>query len=188
MRDADVRQALLHKLLADYAGDRTTRIVQEMGIWAGSVRIDVAVINGHLHGFELKSAKDTLERLDDQAELYSQVFDGVTLVAADRHLGGALDKIPIWWGVIVAAELRDGTVRLHQHRAAQKNPAINPLQVARLLWRSELLDVLTRHHLDRGVRSGTVEAMAARLSHGLPFDTLFAEVREALKARTGWLG
>jgi hypothetical protein len=60
MRDRDVRAALLRRLSSDYADDADTRIVEEMGVWSGSVRIDVAVINGELSGYELKSDRDTL--------------------------------------------------------------------------------------------------------------------------------
>lgn len=73
MGDSEVRDAVLSKLDRQYFGDRHTRIVEEMGIWSGSVRIDIAVINGQLHGYELKSARDTLQRLPTQAELYSKV-------------------------------------------------------------------------------------------------------------------
>ena len=63
MRDRDVRQALLAHLAELHAGDPDTRIVEEMGVWCGTARIDVAVVNGELCGFELKSERDTLERL-----------------------------------------------------------------------------------------------------------------------------
>jgi hypothetical protein len=43
----------------DASCDLDTRVVEEMGIWAGSVRVDIAVINGEFHGFELKSDRDT---------------------------------------------------------------------------------------------------------------------------------
>ena len=55
MRDIDVRRAVRKKLGEQYAHDPDTRIVEEMGIWSGTVRIDIAIINGELNGFELKS-------------------------------------------------------------------------------------------------------------------------------------
>ena len=69
MRDIDVRQAVKSYLKALHEDDPATRIVEEMGIWAGSVRIDIAVINGELSGFELKSDSDTLQRLPLQADI-----------------------------------------------------------------------------------------------------------------------
>lgn len=187
MRDSDVRKATL-KMLADcHADDAKTRIVEEMGIWSGSVRIDIAVINGELSGFELKSERDTLARLQDQAELYSQVFDRMTLVAADRHCDKAISKIPDWWGV-TAARFEGDAVRLRSLKKAKRNPSVQPMQVARLLWRQEALDVLERRGLSRGYKSRTADIIAARLVEILTIDELAAEVRAILKSRINWLG
>lgn len=126
MRDFDVRQAVLKSLRAEHSHDANTRIVEEMGIWSGSVRIDVAVINGELHGFELKSDRDTLARLESQAELYNQVFDRVTLVVGERHLDKAVSKIPDWWGVTCAA-LLSGELTLRETKRANLNPNVEPI-------------------------------------------------------------
>jgi hypothetical protein len=182
MRDADVRVALRHRLVADHGGDPNTRIIEEMGIWAASVRIDIAVINGQMHGYELKSASDTLQRLPDQAALYNQVFDLVTLVTAENHYSKAVKEIPDWWGICIAVSERDGTVTLHKERGEITNIRYVPLQLARLLWRSELLDVLESYGVSRGIRSKSVEAMAERAAQ-LPSDILRHEVRQALKRR-----
>jgi hypothetical protein len=139
MRDSDVRAAVRTYLGTQYASD--SRIVEEMGIWSGSARIDIAVINGELHGFELKSERDTLARLESQAELYSQVFDRLTLVAAKRHVDKAVSKIPRWWGV-TSAEFEGEKIALTPVQTAERNPNVDPLQLARLLWRSEALTVL----------------------------------------------
>lgn len=187
MRDAELRAATLQKLGRCFRDDPDTRIVEEMGIWSGAVRIDIAVINGEIHGYELKSARDTLTRLDSQAALYNQVFDRLTLVLAERHIDAASRAVPGWWGITIASS-RDGVVTLKQARPPKRNPQPDPLQLARLMWRSELLSVLERHGIDHGVRTRTVEVMARRLAQVLPLLTLRREVRSALKARTHWLG
>lgn len=185
MRDSDVRAAVRDWLQAHYADD--SRIVEEMGIWSGTVRIDIAVINGELHGFELKSERDTLTRLQDQAELYSQVFDRMTLVVADRHHDKAISKIPQWWG-ITTARFEGDAVALCSVKEAERNPSIDPMQLARLLWRPEALEILERRGLSRGYKSRTADVIATRLVEVLSFSELSAEVRETLKTRAGWLG
>lgn len=186
MRDFDVRMAVRAQLSAEHNDDPDTKIVEEMGIWSGSVRIDLAVINGELAGWELKSSKDTLRRLPQQADLYSQVFDRVTIVTASNHLDGCLNLLPEWWGVTEAKQAED-KVQLEPLRAASCNPNLVPLQIARLLWRDECLAVLERHGTVRGLRSKTVAHLQARVAE-LPMETLRAEVRETLKARPNWLG
>jgi len=188
VNDRDVRTALLTRLRCDHANDADTVIVEEMGVWSGSVRVDVAVINGELHGIELKSERDTLERLPNQASLYSEVFDRVTLVVASRHFGKARAIVPEWWGLTEASRRSDGRTELREVRPSTSNPSPQALQIARLLWKSEVLSLLEQNGLLRGYRSKPIEVLAQRLSTSLPLKTLRDSVRTALKARPGRLG
>src|SRR5262245_39425246 len=102
MRDADVRRAVKAWLVSQHGHERDARLVEEMGIWSGSVRIDIALINGSLSGYELKSDSDTLERLPRQLAIYGRVFDYLHLVVGKRHADKARALLPDWWGVKVA--------------------------------------------------------------------------------------
>jgi hypothetical protein len=187
MRDIDVRIAVRGRLAKEHEGDADTRIVEEMGIWNGAARVDLAVINGELVGYEIKSARDTLQRLPAQAALYNSVFDRVYLVTAEKHASHALNEVPMWWGIIIA-RMDGDDVCLNLERPGMTNPAIEPIQIARLLWREEALEILDRHDAARGVRSGTRERIAERLIATLGHDELRQEVRLRLKQRQQWLG
>lgn len=187
MRDIDVRLAVRSRLVAEHEGDADTRIVEEMGIWHGSVRIDMAVINGSLSGYELKSERDTLDRLPVQAGLYSRVFDQLHLVAASKHMRHAEAEVPDWWGLIIAHGERDG-VQLELYRQPQQNPAVEAIQIARLLWKEEALELLEAADAARGVRGASREKVALRLTEAFALPELSAKVRRCLKDRQAWLG
>src|ERR1700752_2733932 len=91
--DADIRSALRSWLLAEDGSKGDTVVIDELGICCGVVRIDLAVVNGTLHGYEIKSDIDSLRRLALQIELYSKVLDRATLVVGQRHLDEALDML-----------------------------------------------------------------------------------------------
>lgn len=55
MNDPQLRCGLKQMILATYANDPGTRIFDELGVRHGAARIDIAVVNGIIHGFELKS-------------------------------------------------------------------------------------------------------------------------------------
>lgn len=186
MRDIDVREAVRATLVAQYAGDPSTRIVEEMGVWSGSVRVDLAVINGALAGYEIKSDRDTLDRLPLQAELYSRVFDRMTLVVGRKHVSHAIDLIPQWWGVTVAKGVA-GAVELRERRRGRVNPNRDPFLVAQLLWKDEALGVLEKYGQAKGLRGKRIRDIHLKLSQ-LPLRELCDEVREAMKRRTEWLG
>jgi hypothetical protein len=80
LRDNDIREALLRELYSRYSNDSNTRIVNEMGVLHGQSRVDVGVINGILHGYEIKSESDNLLRLPSQINDYCKVFDRMTMV------------------------------------------------------------------------------------------------------------
>lgn len=188
VRDGDVRKVLLSRLGSLHQNDSDTIIVEEMGIWAGTARIDVAVINGELTGFELKSDSDTLLRLPFQAEIYGLVFDKVYLVASRKHLKNAQKIIPRWWGKLAIEPTEDGTLDLVERRPARENPKVSAEILAKLLWRSEALALLELHGLATGHKSKSAPALHQRLAQQLDITSLKNGVRSALKNRPNWLG
>lgn len=186
MRDIDVREAVrgwLHRL---HEGDDDTLIVEEMGVWAGAVRIDIAVINGELSGFELKSDRDTLERLPYQAEIYGRVFDKIDLVVGSKHATKSKNIIPEWWGVTVATA-NGGEISLTRERDGSCNPSLDPYVLANFLWKEEAISVLDSFGLAKGWRSKSATAIHNRLATELPLEILRDSVRNILKNREDWL-
>jgi hypothetical protein len=186
MRDREIRHVLHARLAAQHAGDSATRIVDELGLLRGASRIDVAVINGRLEGFEIKSEKDTLERLPHQLEAYRRVFDRLTVICAERHLESALKLAPWWCGVEVAKPGRAKVLHLRRARESRANREVEPDAVAQLLWRDELIDALEELGEAGGLRSKPRAVLRGALVASLPPTRLRALVRDRLRAREGW--
>lgn len=185
MHDVDVRTALREYLDVKHAGDSATKVVEELSL-CESARVDFAVINGSFTGFELKSERDTLARLPNQAATYNRVFDYVHLVSAKNHVARACEVIPPWWGILVAEPISGDVLALSIHRSAQENPSVDPAAIVQLLRRDEALSILARRGADRGVRSKPREAVWARLLETVSLTDLREEVRTALRVRPGW--
>jgi hypothetical protein len=187
MRDRDVRMAVRDWLGVIHAGDTDTRVVEEMGVWSGTVRVDMAVINGEITGIELKSDRDTLDRLPLQAEIYNKVFDRVIIVVGSKHAKKAYEKVPSWWG-FTTADIVSGKIELKIRRKPKRNPSRDPYLVAQLLWKSETLDVLRAVGMDKGCRTKSVKFLHQKLCSELSMKDLSFHVRCALKRRPDWLG
>lgn len=180
-----VRDATL-ELVRRRWGDRgRARIVEEMGTHFGQSRVDIAVVNGSLRGFEIKSARDRLTRLPHQVSAFNEVFDYMTLVVASFHLDASVRLVPEWWGVIEAVPREDG-VHLRSIRREAKNPEQSPRAIACLLWREELAAALDERGLLDGFRSASRLVLVDRLVESLSTRVLAAEVRARLKERQGW--
>lgn len=136
MHDPEIRNALRTDLHRRYGADPDTVVIDELSIRRGGTRIDLALVNGVLHGFELKSDHDSLCRLAKQVQAYGGVCNRATLVVGERHVKNAVDLVPDWWGIRV---VRSGSEQpiFRDLKLPQTNPSLDPTAVAQLLRRSE---------------------------------------------------
>jgi len=183
MRDFDIRRELEQDLSRLHGGDGL--LVHELGLCSGSARVDMAIVNGCIHGFEIKSEADTLDRLPSQIEIYGKVLDFVTIVAGGSHISKIKEMVPAWWGIRAASS--DGsTIALRDIRPPAENPAVDPFAVAQLLWRDEALAILSRGGSARGLRSKPRQALWGALAERLTLKELQQAVRETLMQRSDW--
>lgn len=185
-RDIDIRTSLHFVLKKEHKEEPDTLILDELGLCQGDARIDVAVVNGAINGYEIKSESDTLERLPRQCEVYNKVFDTVTILTASRFIEGIIDIIPEWWGVTRVEMEEDGVVHFYPFRDPQRNTQIDPFAVAQLLWRDEALGILKERGLQKGLVSKPRNVLWDALAKQLPLKELQDEVRRCLKARPRW--
>jgi len=186
LRDSDVRQAAYRRLLTHAQACPDTLVIDELGLDHGSCRIDIAVINGHIRGVEIKAGADTLERLPRQVAAYGEVVDKALLIVDPKHLASAMTIVPDWWGVMVAERSTTQGVRFRRIRPERANKGIDPLVLARLLWRPEAQAILrSLGVLERELRAPRA-TLYKMLVDRLPRRRLSQTVREALKARTSW--
>lgn len=179
--DKEIRAAL-HDLISSRFP--TLRIVDEVA--TGVSRMDVTAIGDGLHGFEIKSWRDSLKRLEQQVYDYSQVCTKATLVATVKHLDAAEKLVPEWWGLGLASQRDDGSVKLISMREPQPNPAVDIRRLAQLLWRPELLDSLDRRGMLRGNRSKSRHDLIGVLHGRVPHTELQTEILRTLHTRDNW--
>lgn len=180
--DQDIRAALHSELLLKYPPDSKTVIVHELGLCRGRVRVDVAVVNGILHGYEIKSDRDNLRRLRGQVEYYSKTLDRATLVVGQRHFTKALEMLPDWWGIITV-QRGSQSLRLKTHRLGHRNPRRDPRSLVELLWLEDAVALLDDHQLARGIRGKPRKIVWDRICEYFTPDDIGKAVRESLRAR-----
>jgi hypothetical protein len=181
-RDTDIRKVLLLDLQQTYHDESHDLIVEEFG--CNSARTDVAVINGALHAFEIKSDSDSLDRLPSQMEAYEGVFEYITLVCGRRLFDRARLAVPKWWG-LQKAEHKDGRVVLRQLRAPKMNPNRDALSLARMLWKTEALACLRKHGHKVVTSKHSADEVCHAVARCIPVSLLSDEVRSAIKIRGG---
>ena len=185
MRDIDIRSSLRSKLRFIHSSNSAIRIIEELGLCQGAVRVDVAVIDGSLNGYEIKSDRDTLERLPLQQQIYSQVLDKVVLVFSGENTEKVASQIPKWWGIWRAVE-HDQEVIFEVIRQPELNPDIDPVSLVQCLWRAEALSILKERGIQKGLEHKPRAILWQKLVETIPLLELRILVRDCLKARVDW--
>ena len=188
MRDRDVRAALHRKVLKEHHGDANTLVLDELGVRHGVCRVDIAVVNGFLHGLEIKSDSDTLDRLPSQVSIYSSVLDKATLVVGEKHLAKAKDMLPEWWGIKVAYQGPRGGIDFSQEKLPQINQGVDPIAAAELLWKNEVVVILRGLGASEAFLRRPRAALYRHLAEALELKELRDVIRQTLKARVKWRG
>ncbi|MBB4954575.1 hypothetical protein H4S14_002464 [Agrobacterium vitis] len=180
--DLIIRSAIRASLASAHRGEDAV-IVDELKVSLGSGRIDVAVINGRIEGYEIKSDKDKLDRLPRQASMFGAVADRMTLVVGQRHLDKAVVTVPDWWGVILCSSDAEGNTVLKRVRRGRLNKKLDKTALIETLERDELVSLLASAGLDRGFRSANYRTLVNRASSTMSISDISSFVKRILKVR-----
>jgi hypothetical protein len=186
MNDTEIRQHFHQKYLERYRDIDGVRIVDELGLMHGACRADIAVVNGLLVGYEIKSEEDSLSRLERQIGAYDAIFDLINLIVCEKHRPIATDRLPKHWGIIVSVRELKGGIKFRRQRKAARNPNVDPFSLARLLWKSEAIEVLEKLGEKRGLLRSSKAVLYRKLIDQISLQHLKRVVRTYLKKREGW--
>ena len=186
MTDYQIREALHRKRLNRYHRHSKTLVIDELGLMHGKGRADIAVVNGRMYGFEIKSDVDSLDRLKTQIDNYNAVFDHIYLVVTERHLSNVMSMVPSWWGVIIVWEGPRGGIYFRNIRCSQQNHCVDNYSVAQLLWRDEARQILIELGIHGKLLREKRSILYQYLVDSLESHDLRTMVRNRLRKRQNW--
>lgn len=91
MDENAIKAAFLTRIRAQARGRRLPIVASEFSLNGTGIRADLAVLDECFYGVEIKSAFDTLKRLQSQMNGYVRYFDRTELIVAPKHLQGLRD-------------------------------------------------------------------------------------------------
>ncbi len=184
--DLEIREAFHKKKLSQQHKNKDTLIIDELGLLHGSNRIDIAVIGKKIHGYEIKSAKDNLKRLEGQLNSYSRTLQKLTFVIAPEHLVDVMKFIPQWCGVIIAEKGVRGGITFRSIRKALLNPDFDKTSAAHLLWKNEAQFMLSSLGYDKKSTNKKRIELYKLISQSLSTNELVGKIKETLSTRENW--
>lgn len=186
MSDRSVRKSFHNSILKTAHADMDTIVVDELGLKNGNVRADIAVLNGKMVGYEIKTDKDTLKRLQHQILAYNEVFDEIYIVTGMRYLAKVIQIIPQWWGVFLIETFDGEDFRFKKYRKAKKNKQKVCLGIAQLLWKDELIEILKSNYNFNLKGRMTKQNLYTVLQENSDANKLGKIALKYLKCREGW--
>lgn len=112
------KAALLNFLRKNGGISSDTTLISELNVRGYANRADLVAVGRSSHCFEIKTAGDSLFRLDRQIDAYCSIFDYTSVVAASRHMNAVMSRVPQQIGLYEIFE-RSGRVTIKRVRSAR---------------------------------------------------------------------
>jgi hypothetical protein len=182
----DIRKNLRLWVQAHMKPNPTDVLIDELGFSNSTAakapdktfRADLALANGRLVGFEIKSGNDSLRRWPTQCEAYFRVFDEIWLCTHGNHLEKALPITPSEAGIIIADDFGGMAVL----RKASTHKRVSVYDLTGFLWREELEALCQRHDLTFKKRD-TKPVLREIVSSSIPAGAVREFVLRCIKLR-----
>lgn len=190
-RDADIRMALVQRLLARGIERCSIRHEITLDSHSSDGRADLVVLRpGQIIGVEIKSASDKLDRLEKQRPRYSARFDRIVLICDERHKPWSTSDYYGWqgWECCTARSTDSGVIEFDENYwtglGAFQHPAdgwdrsghLSARAMLEMLWADEVRGM-------RGSATATRTSCIPWLADNLPMKDIRAGVAAALGAR-----
>lgn len=183
LKDSDMRLILIDELNR-INSQHNYRIIEELAVCDGEARVDVAVANGRLCGYEIKSDADTLERLALQQKCYDKTFDMVSIVVGEKFKNSIDKHIPDYWGIYIVSEYPNGC-KIKKKRAAKINRNIEVAALLELLWKDEIVFLLKEAGI-KGISGKNRRILRKMVMDNFSVREIKDYTRETLKYRQNW--
>lgn len=175
------QSAIVQNVLLGKHSLNTASMLREFRV--GKSRADVVILNDTSTVYEIKSERDTLQRLEKQLVDYSKIFARSYVVASERHVEAILKLIPQNVGVMCLKRWNSiKTVR----GAVDRPDALNPVSILCALRRAEAINILRRMGVSVPAVPNTqmYAALLEQYSGLEPKQVHAAMVQELRKSRT----
>ena len=183
--DSNIRKVLYSEFLKEKKFTKNpedTIVIDEFSSSYSSARIDISVLNGSLHGYEIKSERDTLERLPKQIEYYTKIFEYITVVTTDKYTEKIIEIVPDFFGIFLI-EKKKNKLKLKKIRNSKKNKNIDYFELTKLLWKEELKEILKENDIKK-VSSLTRLELTKKVFENIPQNIIKKCVLTKIKNRT----
>ena len=115
------KAALTNQILLDEHSLDAASMITELRV--GRCRADVVILNGTSMVYEIKSERDSLDRLSNQINTFREVFAHVNVIVGENHVQAVLDSVDQDIGALILTdEHLIESVQEGQNQASKTDP------------------------------------------------------------------
>ncbi|PZR24019.1 MAG: hypothetical protein DI535_22745 [Citrobacter freundii] len=164
---------------------KETLLLKEINILLGATRIDHLMVGKTLHGIEIKSDLDDLQRLKRQVAQYLRVVEFLTIVATPQNVMRISRILPDQVGLMLVYHKHKEEKLCHLPiRVARVNTGRDPQSLVQLLWKNEVIAILRQIGCEDQVLTGMPrQQLWQQLAELVSIEKLSGLVIERLKQR-----
>lgn len=179
LNERDIKTALIDRLFEKGMLEDAV-LINEMVIANWNRRADIAVANGRLYAYEIKSDLDNLDRLGGQVSAYLDRFDKVTVVTTAKFALTIAAQMPRQVEIWEASGNRE-SVSLRVVRRGRTKEINSRRMLCGFLLKSELLTLLRACRTS--APSDATRQLLIQLTQDVPIKNLRQYVLDCLKLR-----
>ncbi len=182
----------MREVLFDYYESTNERLRFFEELCIGKSRADAILVRENkIIGFEIKSDKDNLLRLEDQMKDYTRFCDECYIVTGDKHIEEIPMVAPEFYGIIRIHLDDEGASHLEIMRPATKDPKESKRRKIKhqmsLLWRDEITRIAKANKI-KPISKKSKPKIAMILADNMEYDDLRRAICEELMERDYEIG
>ena len=183
IRDRDIREQIKDTYLKGFYDDPQSEVMDEFGIMWGESIVDIAVINGSLHAYEIKSEVDNLSRFSKQFNLYSKVFDYLNIITHEKNISILEKNYEMdGWGIYVVSNIQ-GVIDIRKIKKPHTNPSVNIFSLCHILWKDEAISILETKGIRKGISNKNRKQLYEIICENIKPKEIKKHVRNKIKSR-----
>lgn len=129
------KNEIANQLLLKFHNDNSATLLKELS--SNSCIADIVIVNGQSVAYEIKTELDNFERLKDQIESYTMLYDNVNVVTHSKAIQSLYKILPEKVGILFLDD--DGIIKMDRI-AGDNAEKFSVIPASYILRQSELMD------------------------------------------------
>jgi hypothetical protein len=187
MLNSDIRHALREHLKRQAGFSDDLLFAKDLGLAHHKSRIDLTALSPlTIHGYQIKSDRNTLIHVEAQIKIYEQTLPYLTFVVTPMHVNPILEITPDWCGILTVIQQPINRINFSFARHEKPSPKLNPIMLAHILRQDEAIELLNEYGYAPKELNQPRNRLYHLLTECMTVPEIIASIRDKVAKRKTW--